>query len=186
MTDLASDRTSPQATFVTRTLGLLFASLLLLSGCAKESGPSEGPKAPAPPASAWQGIYQGPYHIYLRLVTEGSRASGTWQAMGERSGEFSGEISGDVLNFDWSERFRDGTWSGRGYFVYGPSRIQGKDEIRGEWGLGIRNSGGSWWAIKRSDLGLDTQESALMDGGSEERDSEKGCLGCGEPELPTE
>ena len=184
MTCLASGRTAPQAMFVMRTLGLLLASLLLLPGCAKESGPGDGPKTPAPPPAAWEGIYQGPYHIYLKLVTEGSHASGTWQAMGERSGEFSGEISGDMLNFEWSERFRDDTWSGRGYFVYGPNRARGKDEIRGQWGIGIRNTGGSWWAIKRSDLALNTQVSALMDGGAEEANADKGCLGCGEPELP--
>jgi hypothetical protein len=159
--------------------------LALLPACTKESGPAEGARTPEPPpAAAWEGIYQGPYHIYLRLVTNGTRASGSWQAMGERTGEFSGEITGDVLNFHWTERFRDDTWSGRGYFVYGPSRTPGKHEIRGQWGLGNRNTGGSWWAIKRSDLPLDTHPTALMDAGADESgDQKSGTPATAEPEA---
>jgi hypothetical protein len=166
-----------------KTSSLLLA-LVLASGCAKEAGPGEAPRTPAPP-QAWQGIYQGPYHIYLRLMADGELASGTWQAMGERTGEFAGEIEDGVLRFNWTEHFREESWSGRGYFVYGPARASGKSEIRGEWGLGARSTGGSWWAIKRDDLPLDTRAASLMDAGADEDGEDKElCIGgCGDAEM---
>lgn len=157
----------------------------LLFGCAgKEAGPNGPPKAPQAPSSAkWDGIYQGPYHIYLRIQTNGDHAVGTWRALGERSGELEGEIEGDTLVFDWTEHASDGSWSGRGSFVYAV-KLDGRAELRGHYGLGARSTGGSWYAYKRADLPMDTKASFLLDAGADEPDQRANCVdGCDEVEL---
>lgn len=121
------------------------------------------PKA-MPAGRQWQGVYQGPYHIYLRIVTQGAHASGNWQAIGGRSGEFTGHISGNLLSLSWTESGSDaGTWSGQGYFVYEPSGTSAPDQIHGEWGLGASRGGNSWWAVRRADVRVSTSNAALVD-----------------------
>jgi hypothetical protein len=160
------------------TLLLAAISTALFTGCAgKETGPAEPPQAPNAATSArWDGIYQGPYHIYLRIQTYGDRAVGTWRALGERNGELKGEIEGDTLVFDWTEHASDGTWSGRGSFVFA-AKHDGRTELRGRYGLGTRSTGGNWYAFKRPDLPLDTKASSLLDGGADEPDQRANCTG---------
>jgi hypothetical protein len=171
------------------TRSSLFPAVLsaaLLFGCAaKETGPTEPPQSPAAPTSAnWDGIYQGPYHLYLRIQTDGNRAVGTWRALGERNGELRGEIQGDTLVFDWTESASDGTWSGRGSFVYAAAAADGRAALRGRYGLGGRSTGGSWYALKRTDLPMDTKVTSLLDGGADEPDQRANCTGgCDEVEL---
>ena len=119
-----------------------------------------------PAGAEWQGIYQGPYHSYLRIVVHGSEAEGTWRAPGNRSGEFSGVITGNVLRLEWSEQAeQQQAWSGRGYFVYQKS-AKGVDEISGQWGLDGREEGNQWWAVKRTDLPLDAGAEVLVENGA--------------------
>ena len=188
MTEVATGRGRPQIRGVTRSS--LFRAALgaaLLFGCAaKETGPAERPQTPDAPVSArWDGIYQGPYHIYLRIETKGDHAVGTWRALGERSGELKGEIKGDTLFFDWTEHASDGTWSGRGSFVYAPAKVDGRAELRGRYGLGARSTGGNWYALKRPDLPMDTKVSMLLDAGADDSPDQKAnCMGgCDEVEL---
>ncbi len=136
---------------------LRFASFLiaaLLAGCASAagSGAAEPKPGPMPPRTQWQGLYQGPYHIQLRIVTHGNEASGTWSAVGDREGEFTGTVSGNLLVMDWSEHGRGNSdsWSGRGYFLYNVDRARGIEEILGQWGIGTRGTSNAWWAIKRT------------------------------------
>jgi hypothetical protein len=144
-----------------------------------------------PLGSTWQGVYQGPYHIYLRILTDGSRATGNWRAVGERNGEFTGEISGNVLNLTWTERGSDSSsWSGRGYFVYDAAESDGADEIHGEWGIGHMATGNSWWALRRADVSSSSLASSLVDrdsGGDDDKADAPECtIGCDEDEIDPE
>lgn len=188
MTGVAAGRGKPQIRGVTRLVlpGALILAALSFGCASKETGPAEPPQTPAAPASArWDGIYQGPYHIYLRIETKGDRAVGTWRALGERNGELKGQIHGDTLTFDWTEQASDGSWSGRGSFVY--DKVNGRAELRGRFGLGARSTGGNWYARKRPDLPMDTKVSMLLDGGADEADQRANCTGgCDEIELGEE
>lgn len=189
MTGVATHACRPQIRGVPRLI-LLHAAVLtaLLAGCAtKETGPAEPPQAPSAATSAqWDGIYQGPYHIYLRIETKGDHAVGTWRALGERNGELQGRISGDTLTFDWTEHASDGSWSGRGSFTY--EKLNGRTELHGRFGLGARSTGGQWYAFKRPDLPLDTKVSVLLDGGSDDApDQRANCTGgCDDVEIGEE
>jgi hypothetical protein len=191
MTEIAIAQTWPPRGEMTRAT-LAGAALLgaLVFGCAgKEIGPAEPPHGPAAPTSAqWNGIYQGPYHLYLRIEARGDRAVGTWRALGERNGELRGEIKGDTLTFDWTEHASDGTWSGRGSFVYAAAKLDGRAELRGRFGLGTRSTGGSWYALKRPDLPMDTKVSTLLDAGADDTPDQKAnCTGgCDELEIGEE
>jgi hypothetical protein len=191
MSLVASGRPRPQINGVLRsTLTGMAVLTALASGCAgKESGPAEPAQSPsAPRAARWDGIYQGPYHLYLRIETNGDQAVGTWRALGERNGELKGEIDGDTLTFDWTEQASDGTWSGRGSFVFGYAKTGGRAELRGHYGLGTRSTGGSWYASKRPDLPLDTKASLLLDAGADDGpDQRANCQGgCDEVEIGEE
>jgi hypothetical protein len=135
-----------------RTQSLACAFAVALSGVAGCSGAASAPKpAPMPANARWEGLYQGPYHIELRIQSRGNLANGSWRAIGGREGEFSGTVSGNLLVIDWSEHGLGNAegWSGRGYFVYRTGERGGADEIAGEWGLGQSGTKSSWWAIKR-------------------------------------
>lgn len=159
-----------------------FVAALGSFGCAPPASlpPGVSPE-PMPQGAEWQGVYQGPYHIYLRITRAGSQAQGTWRSMGGRSGALWGDLEGNVLKFIWSEHDlqNNGSWSGRGYFVY---RIKDdQTEIRGEWGLGMRDSDGLWFAVKRPEVPLEAAEQRLADnesttnGGAD--DGSGGCMG---------
>ncbi len=140
----------------------LLALALALHGLSACSGPAS-PAVTARPPGDWQGVYQGPYHIYLGIAAQGDTASGTWRAIGEREGEFTGRFRGNRLELDWSEHGQGtGSWAGRGYFVYQEPGTHGATEIFGEWGLGGAMSGNSWWAVKRRGVALDSAQ-ALRD-----------------------
>jgi hypothetical protein len=191
VTRLARDAERPQIRGVTRsTLPGVALLAALAFGCAgKETGPAEPPQSPDAPSSAqWDGIYQGPYHIYLRIETKGDSAIGTWRALGERNGELKGHIHGDTLTFDWTEQASDGSWSGRGSFVMGHAKVDGRAELRGRYGLGARSTGGNWYAAKRPDLPMDTKVSMLLDGGADDTQDERANCpgGCDEVEIGQE
>jgi hypothetical protein len=189
MTEVATAGARLQVRGVSRSplFQAAFAAALFL-GCAnKEAGPGEPPQAPASPVAAqWDGIYQGPYHIYLRIETKGDRAVGTWRALGARDGEVNGNITGDTHTVDLTEHPSDGSWSGRGAFVYG--KANGRTELHGRFGLGARSTGGNWYALKRPDLPMDTKVSTLLDAGSDDTsDQRANCTdGCDEVEIGEE
>jgi hypothetical protein len=144
----------------------LTLAALGLFGCAPAATlPAGVSPEPMPEGSEWQGVYQGPYHIYLRITRVGDHAQGTWRAMGGREGALWGDLDGNVMNFTWSEHDvqSKGTWSGRGYFVYLAKTAGTAPEIRGRWGLGMSDSSGSWVAVKRPEVTLDAAEKQLAD-----------------------
>lgn len=118
-----------------------------------------------PHGGEWQGVYQGPYHIYLKITHTGDHAQGTWRAMGGREGELWGDVDGNVLKFSFTEHDANSksAWSGRGYFVYNVKKPGDVGEIRGQWGLGMSETGGSWYAVKRPDVPLDAVEQSTAD-----------------------
>lgn len=56
-----------------------------------------------PKGGEWQGFYQSPNFIYLKIATNGEQASGVWRAKGQRRGELEGVIRGGVLDYTWRE-----------------------------------------------------------------------------------
>jgi hypothetical protein len=128
-----------------------------------------------PSAEAWQGVYQGSYHLYLRLRVQDDKALGFWRAVGNRSGRLLGKIDGDRLEFEWREQGGgEASWGGRGYFVLRASEAGTPPAIYGEWGLGQSRTGGSWWASKRPDNPtLDSTED-----NSRDRDEDRHCPSC--------
>ena len=143
--------------------------------CSQPPSASAPVSANEPPAEAWQGVYQGPYHLYLRLRVEDGNAIGFWRAVGNRSGRLAGKIDGDRLDFAWREQGGSETaWGGRGYFVLRSNAPGTPSSIYGEWGLGQSRSGGSWWAFKRPDNpSLDGTED-----NSREADDDRFCPSC--------
>jgi len=100
--------------------GVAFAALGFFACAPAATLPPDVSPEPMPQGGEWQGVYQGPYHIYLRITRVGDHAQGTWRAMGGREGALWGDVDGNVMNFSWSEHDMQskGTWSGRVYFVY--------------------------------------------------------------------
>jgi len=142
----------------------LLLALGLLAGCQAANPPATSASSVKATDGDWEGIYQGPYHIFLRIDAHGSHAQGTWRAAGNRTGEFSGELEGNLLRYTWTERRSpEESWSGRGYFVYTVPARGGSPEISGEWGLGVRDFGNPWFAVKRTDLGDTANEATLVD-----------------------
>lgn len=154
-------------------------ALAVLGGVACSQPPSAaapGARTNEPlTAQAWQGVYQGPYHLYLRLRVQDEKAIGFWRAIGNRSGRLVGKIDGDRLDFAWREQGGSETaWAGRGYFVLRSNDAGAPPAIYGEWGLGQSRSGGSWWALKRPDNpSLDGTEDT-----SRESDEDRHCPSC--------
>ena len=153
-------------------------------GCAPAGSlpPGVSPK-PMPPGAEWQGVYQGPYHIYLRITRAGDHAQGTWRSMGGREGELWGDLDGNVMKFTFAEHDvqNNGAWFGRGYFVYSVKEPGSVPEIRGEWGLGTSEANRQWYAVKRPDVPLDAAEVNTADvettGPREDNNMGSVCLG---------
>jgi hypothetical protein len=157
-----------------RAAGLVLA-VAALSACSQADPVFAG--AGTTSTDAWQGVYHGPYHIYLKVDVQGQQASGNWRAVGERSGTFTGKLSGDRLAIAWEEHGDDGgAWSGRGYFVYRPAEGAVPPEIFGERGFGRSSSGTSWWAVKRPDTPLASEVVDTTSNGDTGDDRE--CSGC--------
>jgi hypothetical protein len=174
------ERTLPKARpgALVRTFESLVVGLLALGVVACSRPPAlAGQDANAQSAgAAWAGVYQGPYHLYLRLRVRGSKSIGYWLAIGGRSGRLMGTISGDRFDFDWTEHGGDiAAWSGRGYFELHPRHGALPPTIYGEWGLGQNRSGGSWWALKRKDE--PTLDDVADSGG--DSDDDRFCPSCG-------
>lgn len=109
-----------------------------------------------PDGAAWKGVYYSQVYGYLHIMEEGSNAVGRWRtAAGDKWGELTGTIEGDVLRYEWTEHTigmvgPNATSSGRGYFKYSrPSGEFTNDEIKGEWGSGEDEVGGTWSAVKQ-------------------------------------
>ncbi len=144
---------------------------------------------PMPPNSEWQGVYQGPYHIHLRILTEGNKATGSWSAIGGRTGELSGTVSGNVLVFNWNEHgiANADSWTGRGYLVYQAGRNGKPAEISGEAGMGAAGPSNSWWAVKRAALSINAPASSMYEQNTlpdDQRGESRSCLtGCDPNEV---
>jgi hypothetical protein len=152
-------------------------ALGLLAGCQAAAPPATTASTQTATDGDWQGVYQGPYHTFLRIQARGTHAQGTWVAAGNRTGEFSGELDGNVLRYTWTERRSpEESWSGRGYFVYTLPADGGSPEISGEWGLGARDFGNQAFAVKRTDLAANASGASLVDRarGGDDMDSAPG------------
>ncbi|HEX6765734.1 MAG TPA: hypothetical protein VF103_09665 [Polyangiaceae bacterium] len=162
------------------TLGAFFA----LFGCASaETLPPGVSPQPMPQGADWQGVYQGPDHIFLQITRAGTHAAGRWRSMGGREGELWGDLDGNIMKFTWSEQDvqSKATWSGHGYFVYRLKEPGDVSEIRGQWGLGMSDTDGSWYAVKHPEVPLDNVEVNLADmdtGPGEDKSSlDNNCMG---------
>jgi hypothetical protein len=142
---------------------------------------------PMPAGGTWQGFYQGPNYIYLRIATNGTQATGEWRSKGQRRGELEGTIRGGLLDYRWREESLNpgnrSSASGRGYFVY---RITPEGhEIVGLASMGPRDTGTLRLAKKRLDVPADASEGLFMEGdptagGDADVDE---CYGCGFDEV---
>lgn len=157
-------------------LGALGLVLLGVVACSRPPAAAAQATNAQSAGAAWAGVYQGPYHLYLRLAVRGSKSVGYWRAIGGRSGRLSGIITGDRFDFNWSEQ-GGGTaeWTGRGYFLLRPRHGESPPAIFGEWGLGQNRSGGSWWAFKR----LDEPTLDDVEDSSRDNDDDRFCPSCG-------
>ena len=157
---------------------------LAAAGCARPDGVSTaaGANEHAELSKEWQGVYQGPYHIYLTIEQKGEHAEGTWRAMGGRRGELWGDLSGNVLRFAWreSDTATPSEWSGRGFFVLHEPEPGRPAEIRGEWGFGSSDTGRRVWAVKRPSVRVADAEAELADSAtsSDGDDDSSTCIGC--------
>jgi hypothetical protein len=168
-------------------LAVLFTTSLALCGCSGAGAFTPKPE-PLPPDAKWSGVYQGPYHVQLRIETHGNQASGDWRAIGGRLGEFSGTVSGNLLVLDFSERALDNSegWTGHGYFVYRAGAKGAPDEISGEWGLGQGAAKSPWWAIKRGGAELATEDFADNESADDDADSPSCTIGCDSQDTESE
>jgi len=159
------------------------AALVIATGCAPARAPAAAEAPSMPQGAEWQGVYQGPNFIYLRIFTHGELATGEWRARGDRRGELTGKISGNMLDYRWREYSLNAdnksAVSGRGYFVY---RVSPEGhEIVGVARRGRLDQGSLRLAKKRMDVAPDAPEGALMDTGDSTYagDVDEGCYGCG-------
>jgi hypothetical protein len=162
----------------------VFVAAVGAFGCAPAGNlpPGVSPE-PMPQGADWQGVYQGPYHIYLRITRAGDHAQGTWRAMGGRQGELWGDLDGNVMKYTFTEHDlqNNGAWFGRGYFIYSVKEPGDVPEIRGEWGLGMSETNRQWYAVKKTDVPLEEAEKRLADvdstGPGEDNSGTSGCMG---------
>jgi hypothetical protein len=130
----------------------------------------------------WQGTYQGPYHLFLTIKTDGNKANGIWRAVGNRQGEFTGTIAGDRLDIDWREAGGGSAWSGRGYFLFHSAHGKHPAQIFGERGMGRSETGDAWWAFKSANSVTASRDLLDTARGPDTSDEDNKCPGCDEVE----
>lgn len=162
--------------------GLLSLCLGLLLGvaCAPCPPPAQTARS-MPQGGVWQGVYQGPGYIYLRILSDGDVARGQWRAQGSQRGDLWGSIHGNRLDYSWREESLNpankSVRYGTGYFIY---RISGaQHEIVG--------TATTWpatkslrFARKRLDVPFDAPEAAFLErnAGNGDEDDGSACPGC--------
>jgi len=146
-----------------RKLGL-FVVLLVPLACAGAGGKGANggtnvPQGDMPAGTDWTGVYYSQTYGNLHLIEQSGSVSGKWRtANGDSWGELAGEPHGDVLRYEWTEHKigmvgPSATTKGRGYFKYKPSgNGVDPDEIKGEWGMGEKDSGYTWSAVKQRNV----------------------------------
>lgn len=131
-----------------------------LGACSKQTEPKtvKVEAGDMPPEGDWSGVYYSQTFGYLHLVSDGDSAHGRWRtAAGDKWGEMHGEVLGDLFRYEWTE-YKIGMVgpnaksSGKGYFKYIVPEGNAPHEIKGEWGLGDKNHGNPWTAIKQKDV----------------------------------
>lgn len=178
---------------------VLSAAPLLACG---PKGPPETIKVTVgemPDGAEWKGVYYSQVYGNLHLQPDGSDMAGRWRTVaGDSWGELTGKAEGNVLNYEWTEHKIGligpaASRTGKGYFKYvrnsGEEGIKNPDEIEGEWGLGEKNHGNSWKAVKQTNMvpnfravqpdevetaGSATPESWDKGAGAEEEPAEEG------------
>jgi hypothetical protein len=112
-----------------------------------------------PEGATWTGVYYSQTYGNLHLIEEGGSVSGKWRTTnGDAWGELAGEADGDLLRYEWIEHKigmvgPSASSKGKGYFKYVPSENGvDPDEIKGEWGLGEKEAGNTWDAVKQRNV----------------------------------
>lgn len=121
--------------------------------------PTNVPQAETADEGGFTGVYYNAYFGYLHLVRQGDSVTGRWRTdTGDAWGELTGDIKGNVLRFQWTEHKTGmvgaaAVTKGHGYFVYHRSAKKGDmDLIKGERGLGDRQSGQKWVGVKQRNV----------------------------------
>jgi hypothetical protein len=142
--------------------GSLVLSAAAVLGCgAKPAAQSANVVVGEMPEGAdWKGVYFSQVYGNLHLQPDGGEMVGKWRTVaGDSTGELRGKTDGNVLRYEWTERKigmigPSASRSGKGYFKYlrpkGEEGAKNPDEIEGEWGLGEKDSGNSWKAVKQA------------------------------------
>jgi hypothetical protein len=147
-----------------RVLGLIVAVLVAFisigcGGSQKNANTANVKAGEMPEGSTWTGVYYSQTYGNLHLIEEGGSINGKWRTTnGDAWGELAGEADGDLLRYEWTEHKigmvgPSATSKGKGYFKYVPSENGvDPDQIKGEWGLGEKEAGNSWEAVKQRNV----------------------------------
>ena len=142
----------------------LFAAFIVIAcgGGQKSAEYANVKQGPMPDGATWDGVYYSQTYGNLHLVEESGTVNGKWRTTaGDRWGELAGEAKGDLLEYEWAEHKigmvgPSATTKGRGYFKYISSGSGvDPDSIKGEWGLGDKNAGNTWEAVKQRNVAPD-------------------------------
>jgi len=147
-----------------RVLGLIVAVLVAFvsigcGGSQKNANMANVKAGEMPEGATWTGVYYSQTYGNLHLIEEGGSVSGKWRTTnGDAWGELAGEADGDLLRYEWIEHKigmvgPSASSKGKGYFKYVPSENGvDPDEIKGEWGLGEKEAGNTWDAVKQRNV----------------------------------
>jgi hypothetical protein len=137
-----------------------FSCVVACGGAAGTQAHSIPKAGDMPEGGEWTAVFFSQTYGYLHLVKEGTSISGKWRtAAGDKWGEMHGEVNGNLFHFEWAETTigmvgPSAKTTGRGYFQYvrPPSDDKQADEIHGEWGLGMEQTGVAWTAVKQKNM----------------------------------
>lgn len=124
-----------------------------------------------PQGGSFTGVFHSPQYGEMNMIQTGDSVRGEYKK-DEREGKITGTVEGDILRFEWVERKemvanRPTETKGRGYFRYLIDKSNGDHVIKGEWGIGVQESGGGpWnaWKSKHSEPKLSSDDSESSGG----------------------
>jgi hypothetical protein len=158
----------------------LFVSSMLLSSLVAGCGSSE-PEIKAgkmPDGGDFSGVYFSPQYGEMNMIQNGNAVVGEYKHE-MRFGKIQGEVQGDLMRFEWTEEKamvsnRAQESKGRGYFRYVVDPANGDHLLKGEWGLGSKETGGGPWngyKAKNKEPKLSSESEESSGGESQDSDS---------------